>query len=150
MAVYKSEVCIKASPQAVFDYFLDPNSLVDITLPALKLKIISGPKEVEVGSVVQFSVNRFGVDFKATHEVISIDEYCITEKQTEGAMKSFEHERRFAETADGGCRIENTITFEGPGGMMGAMMPEKRILSSLAEAFDYQATKLQERFGAPE
>lgn len=149
MAVYKSEVIVNESPEKVFEFFLNPNNLEQITLPSLQLQMLDAPDEVQVGTQVEFQVTHFGQDLKATHEVISIDEYCITEKQAKGVMKEFEQERRFEAADNGGCRIETTVTFEGPGGLIGAIMTEKRIRSSLDDAFEFQNNTLQEKFGAP-
>lgn len=150
MAVYKSEVIVNESPEQVFAFFLNPNNLEEITLPSLELKMLDAPNEVQVGTQVDFQVTRFGQDLKATHEVINISEDCITEKQSKGVMKEFEQERRFNATDGGGCRIETTVTFEGPGGLIGAIMTEKKIRSSFDEAFEFQNTALRKRFGAPE
>lgn len=150
MAVYKSEVCIKDTPRVLFEFFLNPNNLVEITLPSLKLKILDAPEKVEVGSIVEFQVTQLAFDLKATHEVVLLEEYCITQKQVTGPMKEFQHERRFVEVGDANCRIENTVTFERPGGMLGAVMHQERIISSLDESFEYQNSKLQEKFGSAE
>ena len=149
VAVYESEVIVNESPEKVFEFFLDPNNLEEITLPELQLKVLDAPNEVQIGTQVDFQVTRFGLDLKATHEVINIDEYCITERQVTGVLKEFEQERRFNATDAGGCCIVNTITFEPPGGLVGAMMTEKKIRASLDEAFEFQDEALQKRFGSP-
>ena len=149
MAVYESEVIVNESPEKVFEFFLNPHNLLDITLPKLSLEMLDAPDEVEVGTEVEFQVTHFGQDLKATHEVISIDEHCITERQLKGVMKSFEQERRIEPADGGGSRISSKITFEGPGGLIGAIMTESRIRSSLDEAFEFQNAELQKKFGAP-
>ncbi|MFK7818940.1 MAG: hypothetical protein AB8G99_09480 [Planctomycetaceae bacterium] len=150
MAVYKSEVIVNESPEKVFEFFLNPHSLVDITLPKLQLTILNAPDVVEAGTEVEFQMTHFGQDLKATHEVVSLDNDCIVERQAKGVMKEFQQERLIAGTDNGGCRIETTVNFVGPGGLIGAIMTEDRIRSSLDDAFEFQNQALQERFGAPE
>lgn len=149
MAVYESEVIVNESPEKVFEFFLNPNNLLEITLPKLQLEMLDAPDEVQVGTEVEFQVTHFGQDLKATHEVVSIENYCIIERQLKGVMKAFEQERRIEAADGGGCRIASTITFEGPGGLIGAIMTEDRIRSSFEEAFEFQNAELQKKFGAP-
>lgn len=146
MAVYKSEVTIRNTRDTLYEFFLNPNNLVDVTLPELKLNIVAAPERVEAGSAVEFEVTHFGQAIKAKHEVVSVEDFCITEKQVDGAMKQWEQERRFVEVDGESCRIENTVTFEGPGGLIGVIMSEQKILSTLEKGFEYQNQKLQERF----
>jgi ligand-binding SRPBCC domain-containing protein len=149
VAVFKSEVIVNELPEKVLKFFLNPHNLVEISLPKLQLTMLDAPDEVQIGTEVQFQVTHFGQDLPATHEVISISEDCITERQIKGVMKEFEQERRFAAADGGGCRVTSTINFTGPGGLIGAIMTEDRIKSSLNDAFEFQNEALQKRFGAP-
>ncbi len=146
MPVYKSEVSIKSSREVLYSFFLTPNNLPEVTVPELKLNIIQAPEAVEAGSVVKFSVTQIGQEIHSEHEVIVADGETITEKQVKGVMKSWQHERKFVAVSESECRIENTIDFEGPTGLVGVIMNEQRIRKMLGEGFDYQNEKLKEKF----
>lgn len=147
MPTYTSEATISASQQTLYEFFLNPHNLPEVTIQELELTIIEAPDTVQPGSTVEFSVTRFGQELRAEHEVVSADGQAIVERQVKGMMKSWEHTRRFVAVSDAETRIENTIEFEGPGGLIGVMMTEAKIRAMLEEGFEYQHERLQQKFG---
>ncbi len=147
MPVFHSNVDLPVSAEAVFRFFLRPANLVDVTLPELNLRFVEAPEEVVVGSVVEFEVTHFGQAIRASHEVVRADDLCIAEQQIKGVMKSWEQSRSIVPVSDTACRVENTITFEGPGGLVGVIMNEDRIRASLDKGFTFQNQRLLEKFG---
>lgn len=147
MADYKSEVVVKTGREEVFEFFLRPENVREVTLPELKLTFLEAPDRVQAGSTIEFEVTHLGQSLKATHEVTEASDFCIAEKQVSGAMKSWVHRRTFEAISDSECRISNEITFEGPGGLVGVIMNEDRIRGSLDKGFAYQNAELQQRFG---
>lgn len=147
MADYKSEIVVGSSRETLFEFFLHPENVREVTLPDLELTFVEAPDKVEVGSTIEFEVTKFGQKIAAKHEITRADDFCIQETQVSGAMTSWCHTRRFEAVADDRCRIENEISFEGPGGLVGVIMNEGRIRAGLDEGFEYQYEQLKERFG---
>lgn len=146
MLTYSSEVTINNSKETLYDFFLNPHNLPEVTSPDLQLKIIAAPDRVEAGSLVEFSVTRIGQELKAEHEVVTADGDAICEKQLKGMMKSWQHTRQFVAVSDSECRIENSIEFERPGGLLGAILTEAKIRAMLDEGFEYQNDQLKRKF----
>ncbi len=147
MPTYTSEVTVQSSQKTLYDFFLNPHNLPEVTVPELELSINSAPDVVEAGSSVEFSVTRFGQEIHAEHEVVAADGQAIVERQVKGVMKSWEHTRKFVAVSASECRVENTIEFEGPGGLIGVMMTEAKIRKMLDDGFEYQNEQLKQKFG---
>lgn len=132
MAVYQASVEIPRPQAEVFEYLRRPANLLKlIEIDPTRVKV-NVPELAAPGSLMEFQIHVFGMKFDLVHEIVTVTEYdVIVERQKSGAFRSWVHEHRLTPSADGGTVLTNTIRFEPPGGMLGFMATEKRIMEQL-------------------
>ena len=106
-------------------------NLAQISDPDLELEILSAPAIVTLGSRIEFRVTAFGFKQRATHEYVTVEDLKIMEDQVEGPLRAWKHEQRIEIITDKQCRLIDRINFEPPGGMLGYLLTEAKVLTSI-------------------
>jgi len=145
MAEFETRVTLHNTQQAVCDFLLSPANIQKISPPDTGLRFTSAPDRISEGSQLEFEIRGFGQTQRLIH-TISVLEYPerFVEQQTVGPLKSWVHEHRIAALAPGLVEVTDTIQFAPPGGLVGLLMTESRILDNLHEGFAYRQRKMQE------
>lgn len=150
MASFEAAVSLTSEqdPCAVFDFLLRPVNVVRITSPDMGLSLLDAPEVLEHGSRVEFQVQAYGQVQRFVHEIIELDRpRRFTEQQVTGPMRNWVHEHLVEVDKTGGVAVIDRIVFEPPGGLLGLMVTEKRILSSLKAGFDHRHRELKKLLG---
>jgi len=121
-----------------------PVNLPQISNPELELEVLSAPPEVTIGQRIEFRITAYGFKQRATHEYLIVADDMIVESQIEGPLRAWRHSQRIEIAGIGHCRLIDEIDFEPPGGMLGFLLTEARILESLEEGMDFRYSVLQE------
>jgi ligand-binding SRPBCC domain-containing protein len=145
MASFKSTSTILTCVPAALRSFLGrPVNLPQISNPELELEVLSAPPEVTVGERIEFRISAYGFKQRAMHEYLIVAEDTIVESQIEGPLRAWRHSQRIEVAGSGHCRLIDEIDFEPPGGMLGFLLTEARIMESLEEGMDFRYSVLQE------
>jgi ligand-binding SRPBCC domain-containing protein len=131
--------------EVVFDFFRRPANVVSLAPPETSLQLIEAPEVVEAGSQIVVQVRRWGISQLIVTEVVElVDNLRIVEEQRQGPFRAWRHIWRFGECKSE-TELEEEITFEPPGGMLGLMLTTARIEEELRFAFAHREEKVIER-----
>lgn len=148
MARFETEVELSAPAELLFDFFLRPVNVQKIAPPELGLAFVDAPELVSVGTRLKFKVQSWGQVLSMEHDIITLDApTLILEKQVRGVFRTWEHRHEFI-TTGGKTRVRDVIEFEKPGGVIGLLLTEAKILDQLEEGFEHRHNKLQGLFGS--
>jgi ligand-binding SRPBCC domain-containing protein len=135
MAVFVDRTIIPRARDAVFQFLIQVRNLERITAGELGLSFVSAPERLVRGAVIEFRIQGLGMVQRAVHEVVEFDPPVrFVERQVQGPMRFWVHEHLFHEE-EGRTVVEDRIEFQPPGGMLGLLATESRILESLEEGF---------------
>lgn len=147
MPQFESRTPLQAAPEDVFEYLLRPSNLQAIAPPESQLVYVQPPPLIELGSRLVCKMQSNGLIQQLSFEIVElVTPRRYREKMVEGPLRLWLHDY-IVEPSEGGVVLINRIEFEPPGGMMGLIMNERRILEALEDGFDYRATALQKVFG---
>jgi ligand-binding SRPBCC domain-containing protein len=142
---------VVAAPLAdVFTFFAEPRNLSRITPPWLAFHMVD-PERVtmQTGATIEYRIRPLLVPQRWVSEITSYDPPGgFVDEQRSGPYRSWRHEHRFSDTADGTeirDRIEYALPF-GPIGRLGHALFVRRQLESI---FDYRGRIIAELFDPP-
>ena len=148
MPRFEASGCFAATPDQAFALFRRPAERVRLAPPDLHLRLVEGPAELKLGSLLTVSVRRWGVTQRMTTEITAFEEgRLIVEEQRQGPFRAWKQTQWFA-PADGGVRITDVIEYEPPGGMLGHLATAEAIGRELERAFAHRRERLAELLGA--
>ncbi|MEZ6056520.1 MAG: SRPBCC family protein [Planctomycetaceae bacterium] len=140
----ESEVWLPAGPEAVFDFFANPENLEAITPPWLNFRIMTPtPIEMRAGVLIDYRIRLHGVPIKWRTE-ISVWEPPLrfVDEQLRGPYRFWHHEHTFVEQ-DGGTLVGDCVDYAVLGG---AIVHRLFVRNDLEKIFTYRLQKLTEFF----
>ncbi len=144
MAVFETSLVLNAPLERVFDFAIRPENIARISPPVLGLRFVNPPEEYTLGSKFEFKVQAWGTVQTSHFEIVEFDRPNVfVEIQLKGPMKSWRHEHRFASNADGQTVVSNRIEFAPPGGLVGMLVTESKILDSMDDGFYHRHQQLK-------
>lgn len=150
MAMFETSVTVAGTVEQVFEFLRHPQNLSKISHPDVGLSFVDAPDMIELGSRLEFKVQGFGMVQQIVHEIVDFRPPTgFTEKQVKGPLKLWIHQHAITGVDGNQVTIADSIQFEAPGGLVGLMITEDRILDSLENGFDYQSRQLKKHFGDP-
>ncbi len=147
MAAFETEINIQATVEELFDFLIQPDNIKAISPPEMGLKFLDAPEKFSHECEVSFAVQTMGQIQEFTHRITHFDSpNLFIEELTIGPLPMWVHSHHFAATESGMTLVKDVIEFKPPGGLIGLMMSEARILDSLEEGFFYRHQQLNKRF----
>jgi ligand-binding SRPBCC domain-containing protein len=147
MPVFEAELVVPCSPSQAFEFLVHPVNVLLVSPPEYKLKILDAPERLFLGARFTIQTSKFGISQKITSAVIAFDEGVgFTDAQVSGPFAKFEHTHR-VEPHEAGTLLRDRIEFAGPGGLMGLLLTNDRILRHVQSLNEYRATRFQELLG---
>lgn len=144
MAVFETSLVLNAPLERVFDFAIRPENIARISPPVLGLRFVNPPDEYKLGSKFEFKVQAWGTVQTSHFEIVEFDRpNLFVEIQLKGPMKSWRHEHRFASNAEGHTVVSNRIEFAPPGGLVGMLVTESKILDSMEDGFFHRHQQLK-------
>jgi ribosome-associated toxin RatA of RatAB toxin-antitoxin module len=104
-----------------------------ISDPDLKLEILSAPEIVTLGQRIEFRITAYGFKQRATHEYVTVEDLHITENQVDGPLRAWNHAQQIEIVSSNQCRLHDHIVFEPAGGMLGYLLTESKVLTSIQD-----------------
>ena len=131
MASFEDRVVVEHPLEGVFDFFSVTRNHEKMSEAQLGLVFTSAPEQFEQGSRLEFNIQGLGQVQSAVHEIIEFERpHKYIEQQITGPMRAWRHEHLFVVENDRTVVIDR-IEFEPPGGLLGLLATESRILESL-------------------
>jgi ligand-binding SRPBCC domain-containing protein len=145
MSRFELSLDLNCSPEVVFDFLLRPVNIALITPESMGLTFVDPPDVLQMGSRLEFHVTVHGSKQTLIHEIISLDEPSqFTEQQVQGPFGQFVHEHVVEPIDKGTVRLVDRVEFKPPKGLLGFILTEKRIRSSLKEGFVHRHRELEQ------
>ena len=119
-------------------------NLPQISDPDLELEILSAPEIVTLGHRIEFRITAFGFKQRATHEYVNVEELQIIEDQIEGPLRAWKHAQQIEIIAARQCRLIDRVEFEPPGGMLGYLLTESKVLTSIRDGMQIRYDALSD------
>ena len=135
MALFEDRITVDRPVEVVFDFLTTAANIEKVSAADLGLTFLKTPEQYHQGAIVTFQIMGMGQVRTATHEVTEFDRPGrFVERQVEGSLALWVHEHLFE--ADGETtHVIDRITFEPPGGMLGLIATEDKIMESLEDGF---------------
>lgn len=135
MALFEDRITVERPVEAVFDFLTTSANIEKVSAADLGLTFLEAPEQYHHGAVVKFQIMGMGQVRTSVHEVTEFDRPGrFVERQIEGSLQLWVHEHLFE--ADGeGTQVIDRITFEPPGGLLGFIATEAKIMESLEDGF---------------
>ena len=119
-------------------------NLPQISDPDLELEILSAPEIVTLGQRIEFRITAYGFKQRATHEYVTVEELQITEDQVEGPLRAWKHAQQIEIIGASQCRLIDRVEFEPPGGMLGYLLTEDKVLAAIQDGMQIRYDALSD------
>jgi ligand-binding SRPBCC domain-containing protein len=147
MAQFESRTNVNADPERLFDYLLRPANLQAIAPPESQFVFVNPPELIELGTKLVCKVGAYGMIQQLAYEIVElVSPHRYREQMVEGPLKLWVNDYIIESDASGGAVLINRIEFAPPGGMLGLIMNEKRIIEALEDGFHYRSKVLEKVF----
>ena len=131
---------------SVFEFFSRPENLQSITPPWLDFRIVESPRDVQVGSLIRYSLRWRLIPVHWLTEITAWDPpHRFVDKQISGPYTLWEHEHKFI-AEKGGTRIYDTVRYSLPFAALGRFSHFVWIAADLKKIFDFRRAKIEELF----
>ncbi len=148
MPQFESRTLLKATPEQVFEFILQPANLESIAPPESQFVFVNPPKVIELGSRLTCRVQAYGMVQQLSYEIVElVSPLRFREQMVEGPLKLWRHDYIVEPNAAGGCSLVNLIEFEPPGGLLGFVVTADKIMDALDDGFHHRRGALQKVFG---
>jgi len=144
MAVFEYETILECSPESLFAFLRRPQNVAQVSKPDLGITFTSAPELIEEGSRIDFQIVSFGQVIKASHLIKRLDEpRLVVEEQISGPMKAWTHRHEYV-PVESGVAKRDIIDFQLPGGILGLLISEAKVIDHLDDGCYYREQRLKE------
>ncbi len=144
MAAFEASVTLNCALEDTFDFLLQPENIKLISPPEMDLVFVDAPKILELGSVLKFKVQSYGMVQEIAHEITALSRpESFVEKQVKGPLKHWVHEHILEVDESGIVTVIDRIEFEPPRGLAGLLVTESKILDALDDGFAHRHGQLK-------
>ncbi len=145
MPTFEASVTLSCRPEDVFDFLVRPANIKRISHPDVGISFINPPEVLQLGTRFEFQIQAYGQVRQIMHEVILLERpRQYTEKQIEGPLRHWVHQHIFEQTGTEEVNVIDRIEFEPPGGLVGLLVTESKILEGLEEGFFHTHAQLKQ------
>lgn len=143
MALFTADITIDCPPQQAFDFLTRPTNILEVSPPETGLSYRETPEVYHLDAIIKFAIVSFGQPREVVHKVTEFKspEYFV-EEMIDGPVPFWKYTHRF-EPEGSGVRVVDEIEFEPPGGLLGMIVTESRILDNLEDGFDHRYARLE-------
>ncbi len=144
MAVFETSLILDATPEQAFDFLIRPANHEKLSPPGVGLRFVNPPEVYALGTQFEFKIQAWGIVQTMTYEIVEFQRPGIfIERQIQGPMKHMQQEHRFEIDKNGQLVITDIIEFTPPGGLLGLMATESKILENLEDGFYHRHQQLR-------
>jgi ligand-binding SRPBCC domain-containing protein len=144
MAQFEYQHELACSVEGAFEFLTQPKNVVELVHPESNVTLLSAPPTIHQGAELEFEIEAWGQTQSMMHQIVEFERPSrIVEEMIHGPMKEWVHEHVFEESGSG-VLLTDRIMFETPGGLVGLLLTEKRIRSSLEQGFQHRRQLLED------
>lgn len=143
-----TSVQLQCSAETLRSFLGQTCNLPEISDPELDLEILEAPDQISEGATIEFRVSAYGFKQRITHKWTAVSDTEIVAEQIDGPTRKWIHTQTIKPTGDTSCELTDQIEFEPPGGMLGFVMTEAKVLDSINDGMDFRYETLQEMLEA--
>ena len=132
----------------VFAFFSDAANLERITPSTLRFRIVTpGPIVMREGALIDYELRLYGVPLRWKTRISTFEPgVAFADVQLSGPYRFWHHRHAFFD-AEGGTTMTDTVDYELPLGLLGALAHSLFVKRSLAQLFDFRARAIVEIMG---
>ena len=128
----------------VFGFFSEPANLERLTPPWLRFQILTPDVAMREGAQIEYSLRVRGFLVRWRSEIAQWSPpHQFIDVQLKGPYKLWHHTHRFAE-ARGGTRIEDTVLYALPFGILGRIAHRVQVSKDIEAIFRYRTERVEE------
>jgi ligand-binding SRPBCC domain-containing protein len=144
MAILEASVSIRCPVERVFDFLTSTENFAKIVPPDLQLRVVQSPGRLALGSRFEVQILGFGVPQNVIYEITEfVTPHRFQESQVKGPLGRYVHEHALAAQEDGTVRVTDRIDFDPPGGLLGFLLTEQRLRTSLEQGLTHRHRELK-------
>ena len=144
MPEFLSSSILECSAEKLRRFLGRTANLPQISNPDLELEILSAPEIVTLGKRIEFRITAHGFKQRATHEYVSVEELQIIEDQVDGPLRAWKHAQQIEIIAASQCRLTDRVEFQPPGGMLGYLLTEAKVLAAIQDGMQIRYEALSD------
>lgn len=143
MPSFEHEQTFSCSVESLFNFLTRPANMIRLSPPDSGLVFHSAPEVIQAGVELEFEVQAYGQSQSIVHEIVEVERpRRILERMVHGPFEDLEHEHLF-DGDESESKLVDRITFTPPRGLLGLLLTEARVVSSLQKSFDYRRRELE-------
>ncbi len=150
MHLLEREIILNTNPERVWEFLSTPINLNELTPPNLHFQVLSEvPAKMYNGLTILYEIKLpvFGKRRWLT-EIKHIQEGAFfIDEQRLGPYRLWYHQHRIERFEDKKTRMLDSVFYQLPYGVIGALVHKLWVKNMLEEIFDYRARRLVELFG---
>jgi ligand-binding SRPBCC domain-containing protein len=144
VAILRLTEVYDTTAQRLFARLTDPARMLNLTPPEFGLSWQEQPSVLALGTVFTLQARRWGMSVRLIHEVVAFEPpLAFAERQQRGPFRLWERQWRLDEQASR-TTLEETITVEPPGGMLGLTLSLARIEADVQTGWQYRTAQLRQ------
>ncbi len=144
MPSLEASISIRCSAEEAFGFLTQTDNLFRILPDELKLRVLSAPPQLELGSRMEVQILAFGPPQNVVYEVTEFSRPDrFTESQVKGMLPRYVHEHLFSAQDANTVLITDRIEFEPPGGLLGFMLTADRLRTMLNQGLVHRHGSLK-------
>ncbi|WP_298865742.1 SRPBCC family protein [uncultured Gimesia sp.] len=147
MASFETSVQLSTTADEIFEFLIDTENILKISPPDTGLAFTNKPDKLYQGAILEFQIQGFGQVQQGSHEIIEFNSpELYIEKQITGPLKSYRHEHHVVANGDNQVTVIDRLEFEPPGGLLGFLITESKLLELFDEGFFHRHNALKAIF----
>lgn len=151
MEKFVDSVVVAAPVAEVWNYYVEPANLAELTLPSLGMRVIKADMPLGEGSRVRFGLRPRGFPLEIRWDA-RISNFqplrTFTDSQVRGPFERWVHRHDFETTEDGRTRIVDSLEIGAPLGIFGRVAENLLVGQKIEALFEHRRRVLHRRFGA--
>ncbi len=151
MQRFRDSVDLASPVETVWEYYVNPLSLAELTLPSMGMRVVKADTPLREGSRIRFALRPRGfpveVRWDARISLLKQHEEFV-DRQVRGPFEHWVHHHRFEPLTETTSRIVDTLEIGAPMGFFGRLAESFLVAQKLEELFDHRRRILVSRFGS--
>jgi ligand-binding SRPBCC domain-containing protein len=144
MPTLEASTAIRCPVERVFDFLTLSENFSKIVPPDLQLRLVQAPERLILGSRIEVQILGFGLPQSVVYEITEfVQPHRFRESQVKGPLGRYVHEHVLVDQGDGLVHVTDRIEFAPPGGMLGFLLTEDRLRTSLAQGLTHRHGELK-------
>jgi len=151
MERYSDSVVVPAPVADLWAYYTNPQSLAELTLPSLGMRVVKADLPLAEGSRVRFALRPRGFPLEVRWDA-RITEFrpptTFTDRQVRGPFEHWVHRHDFEGLPDGTTRVVDSLEIGAPLGLFGRIAESLLVGQKIEALFEHRRRVLLRRFAA--